>query len=83
VDSITAQTLIDKSLVKMQNFPNSKNKFNYLYLYLLTSRGIDEKVTLTSRFLNLGVAEYEALKLEIKALQKEIKEHMQLRNSHP
>ena len=38
--------LIDKGLVKMQNFSRSKNKFGYIYL--LTTKGISAKITLTS-----------------------------------
>jgi len=62
--------LIDKGLVKMQNFSNSKNKFKYVYL--LTPMGIAEKVTLTTRFLSRKMEEYEALKLEIEALKSEV-----------
>jgi EPS-associated MarR family transcriptional regulator len=59
--------LIDKGLVKMQNFSQSKNKFGYVYL--LTPKGISEKVTLTSKFLERKQAEYEALKAEIESLK--------------
>ncbi len=64
--------LIDKGLVKMQNFSNSKNKFKYVYL--LTPLGIAEKVALTSRFLKRKMAEYDALKVEIEALKTEVGE---------
>jgi EPS-associated MarR family transcriptional regulator len=59
--------LIDKGLVKMQNFSRSKNKFGYVYL--LTPKGISEKITLTSKFLERKQAEYEALKVEIESLK--------------
>jgi EPS-associated MarR family transcriptional regulator len=62
--------LIDKGLVKMQNFSNSKNKFKYVYL--LTPIGIAAKVALTTRFLSRKVEEYEALKLEIDKLKFEV-----------
>ena len=62
--------LIDKGLVKMQSFTNSKNKFKYVYL--LTPMGISEKVALTSLFLNRKMAEYDALKVEIEALKSEV-----------
>ena len=62
--------LIDKGLVKMQNFSNSKNKFKYVYL--LTSRGVAEKVALTNRFLSRKMEEYKALKLEIETLKSEV-----------
>ena len=59
--------LIDKGLVKIENFSQSKNKFGYVYL--LTSKGILEKITLTSKFLQRKQAEYEALKAEIESLK--------------
>ena len=62
--------LIDKGLVKMQNFSNSKNKFKYVYL--LTPMGIAEKVALTTGFLSRKMEEYEALKLEIRSLEKDL-----------
>ena len=62
--------LIDKGLVKMQNFSNSKNKFNYVYF--LTPMGIAEKVALTTRFLSRKMEEYEALKAEIESLSSEL-----------
>jgi EPS-associated MarR family transcriptional regulator len=62
--------LIDKGLVKMQNFSSSKNKFKYVYL--LTPMGIVEKVALTTRFLSRKMEEHEALKLEIEALKSEV-----------
>jgi EPS-associated MarR family transcriptional regulator len=64
-------SLIDKGLVKMQNFSNSKNKFKYVYL--LTPMGIAEKLALTTRFLGRKMEEYEALKLEISQLENELK----------
>jgi EPS-associated MarR family transcriptional regulator len=62
--------LIDKGLVKMQNFSNSKNKFKYVYL--LTPMGVAEKVALTTRFLSRKMEEYEALNLEIQTLKSEV-----------
>ena len=59
--------LIDKGLVKMQNFSRSKNKFGYIYL--LTPKGISEKIILTSKFLDRKQAEFEALKAEIESLK--------------
>ncbi len=58
-------TLIDKGLVKMQNFSSNKNKFKYVYF--LTPMLIAEKVALTSRFISRKMDEFEALKLEIDA----------------
>ena len=61
--------LIDKGLVKMQNFSRSKNKFGYVYL--LTPKGVSEKITLTIKFLERKQDEYEVLKTEIESLKAE------------
>ena len=63
------KALIEKGLVKIKNFADSKNKFGYAYV--LTPRGISEKTSLTKRFLERKLAEYEALKKEIAVLKKE------------
>jgi EPS-associated MarR family transcriptional regulator len=65
------KALIDKGWVKMQNFSNNKNKLGYSYL--LTPVGIMQKASLTSRFLQRKMQEYEALKQEIKQMKQEIK----------
>ena len=64
------KALIDKGWVKVHNFSQSKNKFGYIYV--LTPQGIAEKLTLTSRFLQRKMSEYEALKAEIDGLNAEI-----------
>jgi EPS-associated MarR family transcriptional regulator len=61
--------LLDKGLVKMENFRTSARKLNYAYL--LTPRGITEKAALTQRFLKRKVEEYEVLKAEIELLKQE------------
>ena len=63
------KALIDKGLVKVHNFSQSKNKFGYIYV--LTPQGLAEKAQLTSRFLKRKLAEYDALQAEIAALQAE------------
>ena len=50
------KALMDKGLVKLENFQNSQHKFNYAYL--LTPAGISEKAALTGRFLKRKMAEY-------------------------
>ena len=65
------KALSEKGLVKVDNFKNNTNKVGYLYL--LTPKGIEEKVTLTQRFLQRKIAEYEALEQEIEQLRKEVK----------
>lgn len=63
------KALMEKGLVKMQNFAHSKNKFGYAYV--LTPSGITEKAALTTRFLQRKIQEYEALNAEIEALKAE------------
>ena len=64
------KALIDKGLVKLVNFANSKHHLGYAYL--LTPTGISQKASMTSDFLKRKVAEYEALRAEIAALQAEL-----------
>lgn len=61
--------LLDKGLVKMDNFRTSTRKLNYAYL--LTPRGMAEKAALTQRFLKRKMEEYDALKAEIELLKQE------------
>ena len=63
------QALVEKGLVKANNFRNSKNKKGYAYL--LTPRGIEDKAKITLEFLKIKLAEHEALTKEIKTLRKE------------
>lgn len=65
------KALIDKGLIKLENFQNSQHKFKYVYL--LTPTGMAEKAKLTGRFLQRKVAEYERLKAEIETLREEQK----------
>jgi len=64
------KALMEKGLVKMKNFAESKNKFGYVYV--LTPSGLAEKAAITQRFLQRKMQEYQALKAEIEALQMEV-----------
>ena len=64
------QALVEKGLVKMQNFSQSKSKLRYVYL--LTPAGVNEKSKLTAKFLRLKMAEYEQLQAKIKELKAEV-----------
>jgi EPS-associated MarR family transcriptional regulator len=64
------QALVEKGLVKMQNFSQSKNKLRYAYL--LTPAGVAEKSKLTAEFLRRKMAEYETLQAEIQTLKAEM-----------
>jgi len=63
------RALLDKGLVKVQNFQNNKQKL--AYSYLLTPAGIAEKSALTKRFLVRKLEEYELLRAEIELLKRE------------
>lgn len=63
------QALVEKGLIKANNFRNSTTK--QTYLYLLTPKGIQEKAKVTVRFLKVKLNEYETLKREVTQLQRE------------
>jgi EPS-associated MarR family transcriptional regulator len=62
------KALIEKGLIKIENFRTSHNKLGYLYV--LTAQGIAERAALTNRFLRRKIAEYESLRAEIEAMQR-------------
>lgn len=62
--------LVEKGMVKLGNFTAAPDKRRYAYM--LTPRGMSEKMRLTGRFLARKRAEYEALKAEIEALEDEV-----------
>lgn len=61
--------LLEKGLIKVQNFKSNKRKL--AYAYLLTPAGITEKAVLTQRFLKRKIEDYEVLKAEIELLKQE------------
>jgi|TARA_R110001632_G_scaffold60284_2_gene146316 EPS-associated MarR family transcriptional regulator len=63
------KALIEKGLVKAGNFKEAPDKAKYLYL--LTPKGIEERVSLTHRFLLRKMQEHEELTEEIERLRKE------------
>ncbi len=64
------RALIAKGLVKMRNFRNSEKKL--AYAYVLTPKGIEEKVNVTALFLKLKLAEYDSIAAEIERLTREL-----------
>lgn len=65
-----------KGLVKIKNFKvnmTSRNPERKIrYLYILTSKGIKEKITRTLVFIKKMSKEYDELKKEIKKSEKDI-----------
>ncbi|MCZ8157155.1 MAG: MarR family EPS-associated transcriptional regulator [Leptospira sp.] len=58
--------LVEKGLVKINNFKNNQNKSGYVYL--LTPQGFEEKARLTVKYYKIKKSEYEALKVEVEKL---------------
>lgn len=67
------RALIEKGWVKTNNFRNSTNKL--AYAYILTPEGLKQKKLITASFLNRKIKEFEALKIEIERLSKEVETH--------
>jgi EPS-associated MarR family transcriptional regulator len=65
------KSLIGVGHIKAGNF--KKNPDKSAYLYLLTPKGIAEKASLTADFLKRKMAEYQALKQEIEAIQSKVR----------
>lgn len=64
------KALIERGSVKADNFRKSGSKI--AYLYVLTPKGVAEKVSLATAFLGRKLEEYEVLRQEIETLQGEI-----------
>jgi EPS-associated MarR family transcriptional regulator len=64
------KALLNKGVIEIKNFKNSRHKF--AYMYLLTPEGIKIKLELTHKFFLWKIREYERLKEEIEALKKEV-----------
>ncbi|MBL0093247.1 MAG: MarR family EPS-associated transcriptional regulator [Piscinibacter sp.] len=64
------KALLDKGLVKAQNFRRADNKL--AYLYVLTPSGARQKVRLTRAFLARKEQEFVSLREQIAALRGEL-----------
>ena len=74
------KALLEKGLIKLHNFQNSRHKL--AYAYLLTPSGIAEKSAITGRFLKRKMAEYEQLSTLIASLQREMTESEVKKEAH-
>ena len=66
------KSLIKKGFIKARNFYNNNNKVGYVYM--LTPSGVEEKISVTYRFLKRKMEEYEDIKAEIDSLKAETDE---------
>ena len=57
------KSLMLKGYVKVQNFKKSDNKLSYMYI--LTPKGIAQKLELTQRFLKIKQLEYKEIKKKL------------------
>ena len=64
------KALIERGFVKARNFRKSGSKV--AYLYVLTPKGVAEKVALATKFLGIKLDEYEVLRQEIETLKGEV-----------
>jgi EPS-associated MarR family transcriptional regulator len=64
------RAVMEKGWVKMGNFRRNPNKRGYAYL--LTPTGIEEKASVSARFLKRKMDEFDALRAEIECLQTEL-----------
>ena len=64
------KALVDKGLIKVNNFRRSDNKL--AYAYVLTPHGVAERVLATRKFLLRKLEEYEQIKKEIEILKLEL-----------
>ena len=64
------RALLEKGLVKAQNFRASERKIGYAYV--LTPSGVRERMTLTRSFLVRKEREYVELRTQISRLRKEL-----------
>ncbi len=62
------KALMEKGLIKAENFISNKNKKQYKYL--LTEEGIKEKIELTKKFIERKKKEYEELQMELEKFKQ-------------
>ena len=58
------KALQKKGLIKIRNFQQQKDKFNYIQ-YVITPKGIAERTKLTINFMKRKMKEYDELKKEL------------------
>ena len=60
-----------KGLVKINNFKKKKNKVSFIQ-YVITPKGISERLKLTINFMKRKMQEYDELKNELKEKNKNV-----------
>lgn len=67
------KALIEKGLIKIERFAQSGNKLNYRYV--LTTKGISERISLTECFIKRKRQEYLQLSDELAVIKSTIREN--------
>jgi EPS-associated MarR family transcriptional regulator len=67
------KALLEKGYIRARRFKNSKNKIGYMYI--LTPKGISERIVQTQTFLQKKNEEYIKLRQEIETLKEETGKH--------
>lgn len=68
------QALIEKGVIKIENFAHSQNKLKYRYI--LTPHGLKEKVQITRDFIRRKEKEYESIQEELEEAKRNIPDHL-------
>lgn len=66
------KALVETGIIKLKRFKNSNNK--KAYMYLITPKGINEKIKITKEFLKIKTREYDFLQQEIERLRRKLEE---------
>ena len=75
------KALVERGFVEANNFRKSGAKA--AYLYVLTPKGVAEKMSLASAFLGRKQEEYEVLRQEIEALRGELNTNESDKETNP
>ena len=73
------RALTERGFVKVGRFTRSQSKSDYRYL--LTPKGVAEKIKTTARFLTHKQEEFEVIQQEIALLKYELKEHIAMEST--
>jgi len=61
------KSLVEKGLIKIERFAHSQNKLNYRYV--LTPKGIRQRISLTECFIERKHQEYQQLSRELESMK--------------
>lgn len=62
------RALLEKGAIKLANYRAAKSKLGYVYV--MTPKGIAQRIALSHRFLQRKLTEFERLKAQIESLQR-------------